>query len=598
MKTNYSKIMQALLSDVLKSAIDGKALKACCQSLAEKLSQIIHSDFVQVFECDKKGKLSSIASCGDNPKTDKKITLFISESCKTCNKNQFVFNEKAGEKFMSFIAFECKKDTQILFAFLTEKTLSKEIQKQLAEFMNNLKKINQLFENKEFFNLLKKQIVADEKQTRIDYLANYDVLTNLPNRALFLKKLHEIQKNKAKFFAVLFIDLAAFNRFNNTLGHDSGDAILKMQAQRLLSCLSPKDFLARIEGDEFGIILQNISTADSLHKYAKQILKTLEMPLLINDKEICLNSYLGISIYPNDAKTADDLINFADMALFEAKKIGINHYAFYSDRLNCEAKQRIELENDMRKAIQEHQFFVEYQPQLDIKTERIIGFEALVRWKHPLKGIISPVSFIPIAEETGLIIPLTNYIMKIAFEQSEKWNDLKLGKLTVAVNLSAAQFDNPKTILAIKDLIKNKHINPKYIELELTESLLMKHLNEASDLLKELSDLGIHLAMDDFGTGYSSLSYLNQLPFHKLKIDRSFIAPILKNKQNKEIVKAIINLGHTIGLSVLAEGCENKKQFDVLKAMDCDSIQGFYLSKSLSSEDAEQLLYKYNQKQK
>ena len=603
MQKNFSKSVELLLTGVIRGLLSGKKPKQVFSFVAEDFSKVMDCDLTCLGSYNSEklsvvcsfGNLSNTITKGKENASEKKLCHAVLGSCK---KGEAILNVPLNIQkqnyFLTAFPFAQKEKTCFALIFLTKKELTKKVISCLIDFMNKLNKTIQLSEDKQFFAMIKSGISYGRKQKQIDYLSHYDLLTSLPNRALFLQKLQELQVEKNKFFAVLFVDLAAFNRFNNTMGHDIGDEILKMQAERLLSYLTPKDFLARIEGDEFGIILRNVSSVEDVYKCATQIIKMLEAPLSLNKEQISLNSYMGISLHPIDSRNAETLINYADMALFEAKKMGANHYAFFSAELNEATQERISLENDMRRALLEKQFFVEYQPQLDLKTGRISGFEALVRWHHPQKGMIPPVSFIPIAEETGMIIPLTEYIMEVAFEQSKKWNEMNYGPLTVAVNLSAAQFDNLTTTLAIKKLITKKHIKPNWIELELTESLLMRHLDEAANLLQDLAHSGVKLAMDDFGTGYSSLSYLNQLPFHKIKIDRSFIQPLLEKRQNKEIVRAIINLGHTLGLSVIAEGCEDKKQCETLKDLGCDSIQGFYISRSVPSDKAEEILLKYN----
>ncbi len=432
---------------------------------------------------------------------------------------------------------------------------------------------------------------------RILHLSNYDQLTDLPNRSLFHEKLRQaLDKNKKEVLAVLFIDLTAFNRFNDTMGHNTGDMILKTIADRLVSCVSSKDLVARIEGDEFGIILRDIVSLENVNQQAHQIIRALESPICVNNTEIRLGSCIGISLYPNDATSAEKLVNYADMALFKAKEAGSNTYFFFSQEMNQEMEERLILERDMRRALAEKQFFLDYQPQMNLQTGKITGFEALVRWHHPQKGLILPTLFISVAEDTGMITPLCEYVMETAFDQIKKWNRLGLGKMTMAVNLSAAQFEDKNLLSTIKGLVDKKHIQPSVLELEITESLLMKNAKKAAAILDELTDLGMRVAMDDFGTGYSSLSYLHKFSIDKLKIDKSFVQDMETNKENEEIVKAIISLGHALGISVIAEGCENKSQLKMLKELGCDSIQGFYIARPLSPEKAEEIIKEYNTK--
>ena len=434
---------------------------------------------------------------------------------------------------------------------------------------------------------------------RILHLSNYDQLTDLPNRSLFSEKLRQALEKKnhiPEFTAVLLLDISAFNRFNDILGHQDGDKILKIVADRLVACVSSKDLVARIEGDEFGIILRSASNLEEIANLAHKIIRSVGEVIDIDDTEVRLNACVGIALAPNDANKAEKLMNYADMALFKAKAAGINTYFFFSQEMNQEMEERLVLERDMRRAIAEKQFFLDYQPQVDLNTGKVTGFEALVRWRHPQKGLILPTLFISVAEDTGLITPLCESVMEMAFEQIKAWNALKLGNLSMAVNLSAAQFQDENLLPTIQKLIKSKKIKPNMLEFEITESLLMKNAKEADEILKQLSNLGIRVAIDDFGTGYSSLSYLHKLSVDKLKVDRSFVRDLETNRENAEIIKAIVSLGHALNLNVIAEGCENENQLQMLKSLGCDAVQGFYLSRPLSAKDAQDFLKQKNSK--
>lgn len=434
---------------------------------------------------------------------------------------------------------------------------------------------------------------------RILHLSNYDQLTDLPNRSLFHEKLRQALEKKPAFngiTAVLLLDISAFNRFNDTMGHDVGDTILKVVADRLVSCVSSKDLVARIEGDEFGIILRGINSLDEVNNRAHQMIRRIEETITVNDTDICLGSCVGIALAPNDADTAEKLLNYADMALFKAKAAGSNTYFFFSQEMNQEMEERLILERDMRRAIADRQFFLDYQPQTDLKTGKVTGFEALVRWRHPQKGLILPTLFISVAEDTGLITPLCEYVMETAFDQIKKWNRLGLGSMTMAVNLSAAQFQDKNLLSTIQKLIKKKKIPPSFLEVEITESLLMKDTPKAGEILTHLSDLGVRISIDDFGTGYSSLSYLHKFSVDKLKVDKSFVRDLENNRENAEIIKAIVSLGHALGLDVIAEGCENEEQLEMLKSLGCDLVQGFYIARPLPADKAEEFIKKINSK--
>ena len=414
------------------------------------------------------------------------------------------------------------------------------------------------------------------------------------NRSSFIKELKKIiLKQQSRKLALLLVDLKGFYRFNDLMGYDIGNIILNAMYDRLVFCVGTKNLVTFLEGATFGVVLDRASTVEAR---AHQIIKALEVPLVINNTEICLGSCVGAAVYPDNATTAEEWVNCVDIAMAKAKKIGKDVCVVFSNQMKQDMENQLILENDMRKALAEKQFFLEYQPQLDLNTGKIAGFEALVRWMHPEKGLISPMAFIEIAEETGMIKPLFEYVLETAFEQIKAWNKLKLGKLTMAVNLSAAQFGDEALLAKIENVIGKGKGVASYLEIEVTESLLMEHLDEAANLLDSLVKKGVRIAMDDFGTGYSSLSYLHQLPIHKIKIDKSFMHLLDERKKTGEIIHAIVNLGHALEMEVLAEGCETKKQLNSLKKFGCDSVQGFYVARPLSKEKAQEMLLKYNTK--
>ena len=438
-----------------------------------------------------------------------------------------------------------------------------------------------------------------DAEGKIMHLSNYDQLTGLPNRSLFHEKLKQIILKASKVnecIAVLFVDISSFNRVNDTLGHAAGDQILKIMADRVIGCVTSKDWVARIDGDEFAIILRDIQQPDEAGDIAHQIIRQIQEPIKMDKDEIVLGGCAGISIFPYDTRDSEKLINYADMSLFKAKKAGPNSYFFFSQQLNTEIEERLKLEQDMRKALIQNEFFLNYQPQVDLKTGHVSGWEALVRWRHPQKGLISPNLFISAAEDTGLIVPLFTFVMEEAVKQLKSWNKMGYKDMTMAVNMSSAQFEDRDFLETIQKVLKKYRVRSKTFELELTESLLMKDARKAQEILCLLSESGIRIAVDDFGTGYSSLNYLHRFPVNKLKIDRSFVKDIISDKENIAIVKAIISLGHILGLEVVAEGVEDAKQLHLLKRLGCDSIQGFYLGVPMSPEDATLFLQKKNKK--
>ncbi len=436
-----------------------------------------------------------------------------------------------------------------------------------------------------------------DAQQAIFHLSNYDQLTGLPNRDLFQEQLAQILSESKQInekIAIVLMDIVGFNRVNDMLGHSVGDQILKNVAKRIKSCVSVKDVVARIGSDEFGIILRELPHPEEAGKIVHQIIKNLQRNMKIGKDVLELGCNAGISMFPSDAKDVGKLINYADMVLFKAKRTGAQSYLFFSPELNTEIEERFKLEQEMRKALIHKEFFLNFQPQIDLKTGRIAGWEALVRWRHPKKGLIPPTVFIPIAEDTGLIVVLGMLILEEALKQLKDWNKQGYKDITMAVNVSSVQFEGENLSKEVKRLIKKYHVKPGTLELELTESVIMKDAAKAADILKTFANNGVHLSIDDFGTGYSSLNYIKTFPFNKLKIDRSFIKNVLEKSEDLAIVKAIISLGHILELDVIAEGVENIEQLELLKKLECDFIQGFYSGRPMNAQTATALLAKRN----
>ena len=428
---------------------------------------------------------------------------------------------------------------------------------------------------------------------QIMHLANYDQLTGLPNRHLFHEQLKQILKRaerRGKKVALIFADLTNFNRINDTLGHTAGDVLLKTVAERLLKITSADDFVARIGGDEFTMILENIPNAEAAALNARTMIETILAPIELNGTEVNVGACVGISIFPDDGTEADKLVNFADMALRTAAHSAPNSYFFFSQEMNEETEDRLALERDLRKGLLQNEFALFFQPQLDVRTGKINAAEALIRWFHPTRGMVSPMRFIPIAEDTGLIIPLGNWILKEALRHIKMWDEMGLPEISVAVNLSAIQFQQEDLAGSIEKILAESGVSPERLELELTESVVMQDARKADNILSRLSRVGIKLAIDDFGTGYSSLSYLKRFAVDRLKIDQSFVRDMTHNNDDAEIARAIINLGHTLGLEIVSEGVETKEQLELLKKQGCDIIQGYYISKPMSAADIPEFL--------
>lgn len=422
---------------------------------------------------------------------------------------------------------------------------------------------------------------------RIQHLANYDQLTGLPNRRLFREQLNEIIERAKKYntkVALLFADLTNFNRINDTLGHAAGDKLLKAIADRLARLVSNNDFLARIGGDEFAIVSENIANAEAVAVKARSMIETILAPMQIENVEVNVGACVGIAICPDDEVEPERLVNFTDMALHKAVRSSPNSYFFFSQEMNAETAERLSLEHDLRRALANNEFVLYYQPQLDLKTGKILSFEALIRWINAERGMVSPMKFIPIAEDTGLIIPIGSWVLQEALRQMTQWDAQGLPPFSVAVNLSVVQFQQDDLASGVEEALKRYNMPSSRLELELTESVVMQDAQKAGNVLSRLSNVGIKLAIDDFGTGYSSLSYLKRFAVNRLKIDQSFVRDMTSNSDDAEISQAIINLGHTLGLEIVSEGVETPEQLNLLKRQGCDVIQGYYVGKPMPAD--------------
>jgi diguanylate cyclase (GGDEF)-like protein len=448
-----------------------------------------------------------------------------------------------------------------------------------------------------------REITARKRaEERVHRLAYFDTLTGLPNRQLFHQHLsaaiQRAEQNKLKV-AALYVDLDNFKRINDTLGHSFGDAVLKTIATRLDSCIRGDDCvirpnseegdvrLARLGGDEFVAILQDLENESDAAAVADRIRAELTRPVEHMGHEFVVTSSIGVSLYPDDGSDIDTLMKNADVAMYQAKNAGRNSVRFYSGTMSLRSLERLELENSLRYALQRNELFLHYQPQIDLKTKRMIGVEALLRWDHPVHGSVSPSRFIPLAEECGLITPLGEWVLTTACRQAKAWQDKYQRKLDIAVNLSSQQFFSSDIASVVLKTIFDAGLKPNSMHLELTETILMNDVKETIVTLNRLRDAGVSLAMDDFGKGYSSLSYLKRLPLDTLKIDRSFVMDLENNRDDAAICAAIIAMAHNLGLTVIAEGVETKEQLKFLEEQGCDQIQGYLISKPLSAEDLE-----------
>ncbi|MFA7430035.1 MAG: EAL domain-containing protein [Rhodospirillaceae bacterium] len=433
-----------------------------------------------------------------------------------------------------------------------------------------------------------------EAEQRVVYLANYDMLTRLPNRVQFRDRLYEAvteRRNTRGTLAVLFIDLDKFQRVNDTLGHDVGDQLLMTVASRInAAAAADADTIARIGGDEFAIIQTRLPNNEAAASLARKVIDAVRKPVDLDGIEVQVGANVGIAIFPQDGDDPDHLIKNADMAMYRAIRSETEEYFFFSNEMNDEARLRLGLEGDLRKAVENGDLELYYQPQMDVKTRRIVGVEALMRWNHPVQGMISPANFIPVAEDSGLILPMGEWVLREAIRQVQEWHDADLPPITMAINISAVQFRQQDLVGHLRRTLDSTGCDPSRVELELTESMLMQDASGAVRILQELSDIGAKLAIDDFGTGYSSLSYLKQFPVDKLKLDQSFVHHLPGDTNDAVIARATINLGHSLGLEVIAEGVETEEQFAYLKAEGCDVVQGFLFGRPMPAKDLEAFL--------
>jgi len=438
-------------------------------------------------------------------------------------------------------------------------------------------------------------------EARIFNLAYYDELTELPNRQLFSQSLERtisLAQRDGQKFAVLFVDLDRFKRINDTLGHSVGDELLKEVARRLENCTRSTDSvarfdaledggikLARLGGDEFVIKLYGIENDETVSAIASRIITVLTPPFSCEGHQFVVTPSIGIALYPQDGITGEELLMNADSAMYRAKFVGRNNYKFFSETMRTKSLHRLDLENEIRRAIDQQQFELHYQPKVDAETWALVGAEALLRWNHPERGSIAPDDFIPVAEETGLIVPIGQWVLQQACQQVRAWSTLATGAIPVSVNISSHQFNSDGLIEDVFDAVSAAGIDALLLELEITESVLLQDADNTLHSLRRLKEAGVSLSVDDFGTGYSSLSYLKRFPIDTLKIDRSFVKDLHCDADDAAICAAILAMSRQLGLNVVAEGVESEQQLEFLRRHGCNQIQGYLCSKALSADD-------------
>lgn len=448
-----------------------------------------------------------------------------------------------------------------------------------------------------FKQRVKRIVESEHTRQKVKRLEFHDSLTGLPNRTLLLDRLESAtlraQRNKT-MLALLMVDIDNLKLINETLGHHNGDKVILSVASRLNSTIRNTDTLSRSGGDEFNLIIENIRHLEDVGLMAEKFSRTIEHSMTIMDQDIHIKASIGVSIYPQDGKDIGSLLSNADSALYRAKDKGGNTYEFYSPELGKKARRRLELENNLRRALDNDELVVYYQPKINLITDEPSGMEALVRWNHPVQGIISPDEFIPIAEETGLIIPLGEQVIEKSCRQFKQWQDENIPVSNISINVSARQFKEQDLVTLLKEVLQKNKLDATHVELELTESTLLKNEDQAESILNQLHNMGIKISIDDFGTGYASLSYLKRLPIDVLKIDKSFIDGILHDSDDIAIVNAIYGLAKGFELQLVAEGIETKEQLEKVKELGVDYGQGYFWSPPLHADKYAELMKKLN----
>jgi polar amino acid transport system substrate-binding protein len=429
---------------------------------------------------------------------------------------------------------------------------------------------------------------------KLQKLAYSDYLTELPNRLSFTEMLDSVMLTlrNEEVIALMNIDIDNFKSINDTLGHSYGDELLIDVTHRLKQAMDDNDYLARSGGDEYIVLSQNLTDIGEYEAKIKKIQKIFDYPFVLSMKEYFITVSIGIAMAPKDGKTTQVLIKNADSAMYAAKANGKNTFVYFDDSINEKLMDKIQCQSELRKAIENQEFMIYYQPQVDLNNDVIVGFEALLRWNHPEKGVLLPGEFIPLTEETGLIVPIGKWVLKQACEQLKLWEEKGFKDLIMAVNISARQFKDQEFVNMVRETIHEVGINPIYLQLEITETIALQDIDYSITVIQKLKELGVLFALDNFGTDYSSMNYLKRLPVNNLKIDKSFLRTVFDNQSNQSMVQTIISLAQTLNLNVIAEGVERNEQAEFLKRIKCNMAQGYFYSEPLPDTMAEQLLLK------
>ena len=438
--------------------------------------------------------------------------------------------------------------------------------------------------------------ISEHKQTEAELhrLAYYDSLTGLPNRMLFNERLHHgltDARRRGRLVALMLLDLDRFKVVNDTMGHEAGDSLLREIAARLKHSIRDSDTVSRLGGDEFALVFADVGEIKHVAQLAQKVLSQFAAPATIGGHEVFIGASIGIALYPADTEDADSLLKFADSAMYHAKESGRANYQFYSHEMTASVQARLQLETDLRHALDNHEFYLHYQPQVDARSDRIIGVEALLRWRDPAGNQIAPAQFIPLAEDTGLIVPIGKWVLETACAQLKCWHDAGHAELTMSVNVASRQFHDPMFRDTVGQAIASSGIPPQALELEITESILLEHSDDNLRMLDDLKKIGVALAIDDFGTGYSSLSYLKRFPIDRVKIDQSFVRDLANDNDDLAIVRAIIALARAMRLEVIAEGVETEEQLALLRREDCLQYQGYFFGRPMDADSINERLW-------
>ncbi|HUV04279.1 MAG TPA: EAL domain-containing protein [Armatimonadota bacterium] len=422
----------------------------------------------------------------------------------------------------------------------------------------------------------------------LEQRVTHDILTGLPNRLLFGDRLNQRlaqSRRSQRPLAVMFLDLDHFKLINDTLGHSVGDQLLKQVAQRLTASVREADTVARMGGDEFIAIVADISESEDATVVARRVLETLSQPFLLSGQEIFISASIGVSMYPSDGADPETLVKNADAAMYRAKEHGSNRCLFYTEDLGAVASERVKLQSGLRRALERGEFLLHYQPRVDLKTGEMLGAEALLRWQHPELGLLAPAQFIPLAEETGDIVPIGEWVLRTACAQNKAWQEAGFSLVDIAVNVSAVQFQQGDLVAAVKGALDETGLEPCYLSLELTESILMRNPETAATVLRDLKEVGVQISIDDFGTGHSSLSYLKRFPTDAVKIDQTFVKDITSDPDDAAIAGAMVAMAHSLSLKVVAEGVETLGQLAFLRSLNCDEMQGYFISRPVPADE-------------